>query len=170
MLKQIDFCHIQAGRKIVDLRVFSDSIYMVFDDQTFAAFESRMCYDATYLDNITVSVESIFGIGGYDVDTCVELGIITQEEYDEAERQQKEYESKRQVEYWKKEHERLGKLIAEVETQRSPALDKIADRLLADTWEVYGSPPKNEDEWFALCDKITGDGATLARVYLQKEK
>lgn len=41
-----------------------------------------------------------------------------------------------------------------------------AERLRANSWDVYGKTPETTDEWFALADKLTADGRRLADSFL----
>lgn len=111
MLKQIGYEHLPVGRIITRFHADGESIYIVFEDATFVAFRARPIYDQVILEDVTINLDPARGLCGYDVEACVELGIITQKEYDDALSKQNEMYAQRNQECWQKEYDRLAKLL-----------------------------------------------------------
>jgi hypothetical protein len=115
MLTQINHDGIKVGSVIKGFHTLNDEMYIVFEDGTFAAFQARRIFDQLTLDNIHVQLDPTKGIHGFDAETCIELGIITQEEWDKASEDEDVFSKAGRRVYLMQEIERMQRQLKELE-------------------------------------------------------
>lgn len=105
MLKQVGFLEI-AGKTVVAVGAWCETVAIVFTDGTFAHFEAQTCYDSCEIADEPITPDRMYS-------WHVGLGIATQEEIDvEHARVEREQGAQRELAQ-RREYERLKAKFAD---------------------------------------------------------
>lgn len=115
MLTQIKHAEIPTGKVIKASRAFNEEMYIVFNDETFVALRAQPVFDQAVLEDIIVQLDPRKGIHRFDHDQCIELGIITQDEWDDAERCEQVISDANYKEYLTREIARMQEQLKKYE-------------------------------------------------------